>query len=234
MELKDIFFDIETIKHYAEELTILNNKIEEVLYDPENAPRELVIVLKSFLLEQFNEVVESPTWESFSYQVKDGTTLFEDKVVIDYRTDDDLLRKFNLSILEPSEVYSVNYLLDSKKKKYKFFDKAINAYSIPQLPAGSRIDLPYGLGMSPNDDRHVLYFLNKDLESVCRFFESHLLWLEGFTDCIDEDKNVDKLFAVSFHKESLKPIALKRYIYPKDIFLDNVVFDESEGGRDKS
>ncbi len=234
MNIKDCFFNPSTIKTYAEELTVLDNRIEEVLYDPLNAPRELSIAANLYLLEHFNEEIKSKTLESFSYQIKDDKTLFEDKIVIDYRADNNILNQFQLDIREPGEVFSVNYLLASKKKKYKFFDRAISFYPKPPLPKGAEIELPYGIGMSPGDDRHVLYFLHKDLKGVCEFFNTSLLWLEGFTELVDRDVRAYKLFAVSFNSKTLVPMTLKRYIYPSDVFLRSVVYDEIHGGRNKN
>lgn len=234
MNIKDCFFDPCTIKKYAEEITVLDNRIEEVLYDPLNAPRELGITANLYLLEHFKEEIEPKTLESFSYQIKDEKTLFEDKIVIDYRTDNIILNQFKMEIKEPGEVFSVNYLLESKKKKYKFFDKAIGSYPKPPLPKGAEIELPYGIGVSPDDDRHVLYFLHKDLRGVCEFFNTSLLWLEGFTELVDQDLNAYKLFAISFNSKTLVPMTLKRYIYPSDVFLRSVVYDEILGGRNKN
>lgn len=215
------------IDHRAEEVSIFNGIVEENLFDIDDAPQELVVELIYTIGALFQEGVDIDRLEQFSFQDADGITYFEPKLMLVYAGGEEVAKSTGLPIGKGHEHYCINYFLDSKTKKMKFYDLMIKNHSHPVLPEGSYYAAPFGLGISGDGLRKDVYFVHTDLQMVAKFFKLPEPTVSELLE-IDSDNSVEKVFGLSYDAETLTPLKLKRYYYPKDPLLKTTLFDELE------
>lgn len=210
----------------AEEVSIFNGTVEENLFDAKTAPRELLIELIHIIGQEFNEGVDLELLEQFSFQDADGISYFEPKLMLVYAGGEEVAKKSNLPIGRAHEHYCINYFLESKIKKMKFYDMEIHRHPHPELPAESYYAAPFGHGISFDGKRKDVYFVHTDLLGVAKFFNLPAPTVTELSE-IDLDLTVEKVFGLTYDTETLKPLKLKRYFYPQDPFL-KTLFDETD------
>ncbi len=213
------------IDHRAEEVSIFNGLVEENLFDARKAPRELLVELIHCIGLHFQEGVNLEELEQFSFQAADGVFYKEDKLMLVYSGGEAAAKRASSSIKKAHEHYCINYFLESKSKKTKFYDLMIHEHSHPALPPGSYYAAPFGLGVSEDGQRKDVYFVHKNLPEVARFFslpEPSVAELSF----IDQDHSVEKVFGLSYEATTLQPVKLKRYFYPADPYLKSILYDE--------
>lgn len=214
-----------SIHPLAEEVTICNGKVEENLFDVQHAPKELLYELIHIIGSQFNEGVDLENLEQFSFQDADGVSYFEPKLMLVYSKGDEVAKANNLPIGEAHEHYCINYFLDSKIKKMKFYDLHIHLHPHPLLPEESYYAAPFGHGVSTDGLRKDVYFVHKNMNFVSEFFNLPMPTVDSLSE-IDNDNTVEKVFGLTYEARTMKPLKLKRYFYPRDPLLKTTLFDE--------
>ncbi len=231
--LQKLFFDFANIKMHSEECTVSNSRIEEVLYDPLKSPKIFTKAVQSFLISHFEFELDLDLLESYSFQLKDDLTYFEDRLILSFRNSTVKLAELGVKLSRPHPDYSMDFNIHSKSIKYKFFDKDHSPYDLPIFPIGSKTNLPYGIGVFPESNRRDVYFTNSNLRLVESHFKTSGLEFKPLTEHIDQDNTVNKLFGLAFNHETLEPLKIKRYIYPSDPYLAHVLFDEELRSKDE-
>jgi hypothetical protein len=224
-QLKEFLKTSARIHPEAEEVSIFAGTVEENLFDAKKAPKELLVELVHCMGTIFNEGVDLDRLEQFSFQDADGISYFEPKLMLVYSGGREAARLTDLPITEAHEHYCINYFLESKVSKQKFYDLHIENHRHPELPEGSYYASPFGLGISNDGMRKDVYFVHCDLRGVARHFDLPPPTVAALLN-IDEDLAVEKVFGLTYEAASLKPLKLKRYFYPQDPYLKSILFDE--------
>lgn len=204
----------------AEEITIRENTIEENLYSTATCPHEYYFNFADLCARCGFSYFERPYLEQFSFQKADKVIYHEDKIMSLYRdlrfAPEDLVQR----ISKPHPHFSINFFLSSKETEFKFYDLDISRYRLPEIPASLKLASAFGIGVDFNRNRRDVYLTGRSsLEAVHSFSLpepdiKNLSLPEEPGDCL-------KLFGLSFDANTLKPLKLKRYYYPRDPALLN-------------
>ena len=210
----------------AEEVSIFNGKVEENLFDARTAPRELLAELIYSIGELFNEGIDMTRLEQFSFQDADGISYFEPKLMVVYSGGKEAAQNEGLPFGNAHEHYCVNYFLNSRTKRTKFYDLQILEHQRPPLPEGSELAYPFGLGVSWDMQRKDVYFVHNNMTNVCNFFNLPAPSVEELHHQ-DKDNGIKKIFGIAYEVNTLRPLKLKRYFYPPGISsVGEILFDE--------
>lgn len=226
MDNIDLFVSLsKDLNLHSEEITIVNNKIEENLFDSKKSPKEYLFAFIDVMGSTFDEGINLEKLQQFSFQPADGINYNEHKFMAVYSGGKNDHNLYNIDIKNPHDDYCVNYFLKSKKRVAKFYDLDVWKHQQPNVIAGSKILTHWGQGVSINSEKKDLYFMHYDVEMVSKFYNLPIPYYKTVKEfCFD--KKIMKVFGLTYNSINFKPLKLKLYYYPNDPLMEFTVFDE--------
>ncbi len=213
------------IDNRAEEITYWNGAVEEHLFDAKKISRDLVIRFVDAIGGIFGEGVDLSRLQQFSFQLADGINYKNDKFMAVYSGGSKRALEHEIDVFEAHDDYCVNFNVGTLQTTFKFYDLDIEKYSIPALPDGSEIVTSFGLGIRTDSQVRDVYFSHSNLDEVSLFFDMPNLRVKDL-DLVYISEKATKVFGLSFDSVSLRPLRLKRYLYPQDLEVRKILYDE--------
>ncbi len=213
------------IDNRAEEITYWNGTVEENLFDAKKISSELVIRFVDAIGRIFGEGVDLSKLQQFSFQLADGINYKNDKFMAVYSGGSERALDHEIDVFDAHDDYCVNFNVGTLETTYKFYDLDIEKYWIPALPVGSEIVTSFGIGIRTDSQVRDVYFSHSSLNEVSLFFNMPSLWVKDL-DLVCISEKATKVFGLSFDSVSLRPIRLKRYLYPQDLEVKKILYDE--------